>query len=125
MLRRTRTHGANVAPSTSGVRIFRFAHWQLTVPLRRLTSPQGEQISLSNAEFNLLVAFLGTPNRILSRSELLTLSRLHDDEVYDRSIDVQVARLRRKFDLGDGAAAIIRTERGAGYILNATVEVLH
>ena len=124
LLRRTRTHDVPLATSTTGVRIFRFAHWQLTVPLRRLTSPHGEQIPLSNAEFNLLVAFLGAPNRILSRSELLTLSRLHDDEVYDRSIDVQVARLRRKFDLGDGAAAMIHTERGAGYILNATVEAL-
>jgi DNA-binding response OmpR family regulator len=113
-----------LAPSTSGVRIFRFAGWQLTVALRRMTSPHGEQIPLSNAEFNLLVAFLGAPNRILSRSELLTLSRLHDDEVYDRSIDVQVARLRRKFDLRDAAPAMIRTERGIGYVFSATVEVI-
>jgi two-component system OmpR family response regulator len=124
LLRRTQAHDVPLAPSTTGVRIFRFAGWQLTVALRRMTSPHGEQIPLSNAEFNLLVAFLGAPNRILSRSELLTLSRLHDDEVYDRSIDVQVARLRRKFDLQDAAPTMIRTERGVGYVFNATVEVI-
>jgi two-component system OmpR family response regulator len=124
LLRRMRTHEVPPAPSTTGVRLFRFGGWQLTVALRRMTSPNGEQIPLSNSEFNLLVAFLGAPNRILSRSELLTLSRLHDDEVYDRSIDVQVARLRRKFDLDDTAPTMIRTERGLGYALNATVEAI-
>ncbi len=125
LLRRVRKHDVAPAPSSmTGVRLFRFGGWQLTVALRRMTSPNGEQIALSNSEFNLLIAFLGAPNRILSRSELLTLSRLHDDEVYDRSIDVQVARLRRKFDLDDAAPTMIRTERGLGYVLNATVEAI-
>ena len=124
LLRRMRTHDAPPAPSTTGVRLFRFGGWQLTVALRRMTSPKGDQVALSNSEFNLLVAFLGAPNRILSRAELLTLSRLHDDEVYDRSIDVQVARLRRKFELDGAAPPMIRTERGVGYVLNAAVEAV-
>ncbi len=124
LLRRMRTHDVPPAPSTTGVRFFRFGGWQLTVALRRMTSPKGEQIPLSNSEYNLLVAFLGAPNRILSRSELLTLSRLHDDEVYDRSIDVQVARLRRKLEVDDASAPMIRTERGVGYVLTATVEAI-
>jgi DNA-binding response OmpR family regulator len=78
-------------------------------------------VPLTNGEFNLLVAFLGAPSHLLSRGELLELSRLHDDEVYDRAVDVQVGRLRRKLD-GAGGEPLIQTERGAGYIFTAAVQ---
>src|SRR6267154_1878872 len=97
LLRRSRTH-ETVADGLARIRAYRFAGWELNVRLRRLTSPQSETIPITNSEFNLLVAFLAAPQRVLSREQLLELSRLHDDEVYDRSVDVQVGRLRRKIE---------------------------
>lgn len=71
-------------------------------------------------------ALLRHPQRrcVLSRDQLLGLSRLHDNEVYDRSIDTQVARLRKKIEPGREESQIIHTERGAGYIFTAAVEVV-
>lgn len=111
-------------PVKQGIRTYRFAGWQLNVPLHKLVRPTGETVSLSNGEFNLLLGFLGAPQRILTRAELLSLSRLHDDEVYDRSIDVQVGRLRRKLDGIEGAQSLIQTERGAGYVFTAPVQMV-
>jgi DNA-binding response OmpR family regulator len=68
------------------------------VRLRRLTSPSCGSVRLTNTEFNVLVAFLAAPQRVLSRDQLLGLSRMHNDEVYDRAIDTQVGRLRRKLE---------------------------
>src|SRR5205823_3637919 len=73
-----------------GIRAFRFDGWELNLNLRRLTSPDGRTVALTNGEFSLLVVLLGAPSRILSRDQLLDLSRLHNDEVYNRSIDVQI-----------------------------------
>jgi two-component system OmpR family response regulator len=123
LLRRTREH-QTVADVVQGIRAYRFAGFELNVRLRRLAAPGGANVPLTNSEFNLLAAFLGAPQRVLSRDQLLSLSRLHNDEVYDRSIDVQVARLRRKIQPGEGAAEIIRTERGAGYVFTAAVEIV-
>ena len=97
LLRRSRAR-ETVADGLSRIRAYRFAGWELNVRLRRLKSPQGETIATTNSEFNLLVAFLAAPQRVLSREQLLERSRLHDDEVYDRSVDVQVGRLRRKIE---------------------------
>jgi two-component system OmpR family response regulator len=71
---------------------YRFAGWQLEMRQRRLLSPAGETVPLTKGEFNLLTAFLRAPRRVLSREQLLTASRVHDDEVFDRSIDVQILR---------------------------------
>ena len=73
---------------------------------------------------DLLHAFCAAPQRVLSREQLLDLSRLHGAEVYDRSIDVQVLRLRRKIEPDPARPQYIRTERGTGYVFSATVEVL-
>jgi DNA-binding response OmpR family regulator len=94
------------------------------VRLRRLTSPAGGNVPITNAQFNLLAAFLAAPQRVLSRDKLLGLSRLHDDEVYDRSIDTQIARLRKKLAPRGARAELIRTERGAGYVFDAAVELV-
>ena len=93
-------------------------------PLRCLTSPKKENVPLTNTEFNLLAAFLASPQRVLSRDQLIGLSRLHNDEVYDRSIDTQVGRLRKKIQPPDVKAKLIRTERGAGYVFTAPVEIV-
>jgi two-component system, OmpR family, response regulator len=104
-----------------GLRAYRFAGWELNVRLHRLTSPDGAHIPLTNGEFSLLAAFLSAPQRVLSRDQLLDLSRLHSTEVYDRSIDVQILRLRRKIEVDPTTPQLIRTERGVGYVFNAPV----
>ena len=123
LLRRSRAK-ETVADGLARIRAYRFAGWELNVRLRRLKSPQGEIVPMTNSEFNLLVAFLAAPQRVLSREQLLELSRLHNDEVYDRSVDVQVGRLRKKIESKDGQAPLIRTERGAGYVFTAAVETV-
>jgi len=123
LLRRSRAQ-QTVADGLQKVRAYRFAGWELNVRLRRLTSPKNQAVPLTNTEFNLLAAFLATPHRVLSRDQLLGLSRLHNDEVYDRSIDTQVGRLRKKIESPEGKAELIRTERGVGYAFTADVEIV-
>ena len=106
------------------MRANRFAGWNLNTRLRRLTSSSGETTAMPNSEFNLLVAFLSAPQRVLSREQLLDLSRLHNDEVYDRSIDVQLGRLRRKPEPQGAKAPLIRTECGAGDVFEVEVEII-
>jgi DNA-binding response OmpR family regulator len=123
LLRRSRAQ-QNVADAVQKVRAYRFAGFELNVRLRRLSGPKGEKIELTNSQFNLLTAFLTAPQRVLSRDQLIGLSRVYNDEVYDRSIDVQIGRLRKKFQSDNAPVALIRTERGAGYVFTAPVEVV-
>jgi len=123
LLRRSRNQ-QNVAEALQKIRAYRFAGWELNVRLRRLTSRDRAVVRLTNTEFNLLAAFLAAPQRVLSRDQLLGLSRLHNDEVYDRSIDTQVVRLRKKLESCDDQNRLIRTERGAGYVFTAPVEIV-
>ena len=97
LLRRSRAH-ETVADGLAKIRAYRFAGWELNVRVRRLKSPKGEVTTLRNAEFNLLAAFLASPQRVLTREQLLSMSHLHDGEVYDRAIDTQVGRLRKKLE---------------------------
>ncbi len=103
---------------------YRFAGWELEMRARRLKSPDGEVVPLTAGEFNLLAAFLQSPHHILSREQLLAASRVHDEEVFDRSIDVQILRLRRKLEANPSEPQLIKTERGVGYILAVPVEIL-
>jgi DNA-binding response OmpR family regulator len=123
LLRRARAQ-ETVADGLQKLRAYRFAGYELNVRLRRLVAPGGANVPLTNAEFNLLAAFLASPQRVLSRDQLLGLSRLHNDEVYDRSVDVQVGRLRKKIQPGKDPVELIRTERGAGYVFTAPVEIV-
>jgi two-component system OmpR family response regulator len=123
LLRRARGT-ATVAETIAKVRAFRFGSWELSVGLRRLKSDDGQLVELSNGEFSLLAAFLAAPQRVLTRDQLLELSRLHNAEVYDRSIDVQILRLRRKIEPNPARPKFIRTARGVGYTFQAEVEVL-
>jgi two-component system, OmpR family, response regulator len=107
------------------VRAYQFAGWTLNLPLHALISPAGERIPISNGEFGLLVALLGHPQRTLSRDQLLELSRLRSSEVYDRSIDVQVLRVRRKIESNPRRPELIKTERGLGYRFCASVTAVH
>jgi two-component system, OmpR family, response regulator len=103
---------------------YRFAGWELNVRTRTLTSPTGDAVALTAGEFNLLAAFLRSPQQVLSREQLLAASRVHDEEVFDRSVDIQILRLRRKLETNPSEPQLIRTERGAGYIFAAAVEIL-
>jgi DNA-binding response OmpR family regulator len=123
LLRRSRSH-ETIAESLAKVRAYRFAGWELNVRVRRLKSPQGEVIALRNAEFNVLAAFLASPQRVLTREQLLSMSHVHNDEVYDRAVDTQVGRLRQKFEEHGVDQELIHTERGVGYIFTVHVEVV-
>jgi two-component system, OmpR family, response regulator len=117
---------AATLPERDGTRrAFRFDGWEFNLRTRRLVSPVGASIELSNGEFSLLVALCGAAGRVLSREQLLSLSRLHDAEVYDRSIDVQILRLRRKIEADPARPELIRTQRGAGYLFDASVQTLY
>jgi two-component system OmpR family response regulator len=100
---------------------FRFSGWQLDQKTRRLTGPDGAPVALTKGEYALLVAFLEAPQRPLSREHLLQATRVHED-VFDRSLDVQILRLRRKLERDPSAPAVIQTERGVGYVFALPVE---
>lgn len=103
-------------------RAYQFAGWSLNLNTRRLLDPARQTVALTNAEFNLLTVFLGAPARsVISREQLLERSRAFDD-IYDRAIDVQILRLRRKLELDPKNPQLLRTERGAGYYLDADIE---
>jgi DNA-binding response OmpR family regulator len=123
LLRRAQAQ-ATVAEAIGKARAYRFGGWELNIGLRKLKSPQGQMVTLTNGEFSLLAAFLSAPQRILTRDQLLELSRLHNAEVYDRSIDVQILRLRRKIEADPAHPQFIVTERGAGYVFNGAVEIV-
>src|SRR5258708_17242189 len=123
VLRRRRAEVRQGKPE--GIRAYRFDGWELNLNSRRLAAPDGRTVPLSNGEFSLLVVLLGAPDRILSRDQLLDLSRLHNDEVYSRSIDVQIMRLRRKVEKDPAEPRYIRTERGAGYLFGVPVETVY
>lgn len=123
LLRRAKAQ-ATVADAIAKVRAYRFGNWELNVGLRKLKSSEGQAVDLTNGEFSLLTAFLSAPQRVLTRDQLLELSRLHNAEVYDRSIDVQILRLRRKIEPDPAHPLYIRTERGAGYVFHAAVEAM-
>ena len=126
VLRRYHTRKEMGLPATDEPkpRAFRFAGWELNVVARRLTAPDGHRVELSNGEFNLLIALCEGAQRVLSRDQLLDLSRLHGAEVYDRSIDVQILRLRRKIEEDPTSPKFICTERGVGYVFAPQVEIL-
>ncbi|MEA3109636.1 MAG: two-component system, OmpR family, response regulator [Gammaproteobacteria bacterium] len=124
VLRRTKGLALTEARQRA-VRAYRFAEFELNLRTRRLAKHPGEKLELTNGEFNLLAALLAAPQRVLTRDQLLEASRVYDNEVYDRSIDVQVLRLRRKIEIDPSQPQFIITERGVGYSFSAPVEVLY
>ena len=124
VLRRTRSTALTQARQQE-VRAYRFADFELNLRTRRLKRRGAALVDLTNKEFNLLAALAAAPQRILSRDQLLEASRVYDNEVYDRSIDVLVLRLRRKIEEDPSQPHFIVTERGVGYTFNSPVEVLY
>jgi two-component system, OmpR family, response regulator len=120
-----RTHAGQEVHGAPVCRAYRIPGWELNLRTRRLTAQDGSEVALSNGEFNLLAALLATANRVVSRDQLIELSRRYDNEVYDRAIDVAILRLRRKIEGNPAEPRIIVTERGAGYRVAVPVEVVY
>lgn len=99
-----------------------FEGWKLDVLIRTLTAPSGDLVSMSSGEFNLLKAFAVHPNRVLSRDQLLDFTHELDTPAFDRSVDVQIARLRKKIEPDPQNPTFIKTVRNAGYIFAAKVD---
>ena len=101
--------------------MFKFDHWAFDVSTRNLRSEDDVVVSLSTAEFNLLVAFVERPQIMLSRDQLLDLTRGREADFIDRSIDTRISRLRRKIEKDPRNPEIIKTVWGGGYVFAAEV----
>jgi two-component system OmpR family response regulator len=121
VLRRAHDRTAE-APHSPRSRV-RFAGWNLDLSSRELLSPNGEEVRLTTGEFDLLSAFVNNANQVLSRDRLLDLARNREAGPFDRTIDVQVGRLRRKLEDDPQNPTLIKTVRGSGYIFTPTVEM--
>jgi two-component system OmpR family response regulator len=110
-------------PAAGGRSKARFAGWNLDLSTRELVSPAGAEIRLTTGEFDLLAAFVNNASQVLSRDRLLDLARNREAGPFDRTIDVQVGRLRRKLEDDPQKPTMIKTVRGTGYIFTPTVEV--
>ena len=120
-----RTHAGQEVHGAPVCRAYRIPGWELNLRTRRLTGEDGGEVALSNGEFNLLAALLATANRVVTRDQLIEMSRRYDNEVYDRAVDVQILRLRRKLERNPAEPRIIVTERGAGYRIAVPVEAVY
>jgi two-component system, OmpR family, response regulator len=121
VLRRAHDRTAEM-PQSSRSRV-RFAGWNLDLSSRELLSPSGGEVRLTTGEFDLLSAFVNNANQVLSRDRLLDLARNREAGPFDRTIDVQVGRLRRKLEDDPQNPSLIKTVRGSGYIFTPTVEM--
>jgi two-component system phosphate regulon response regulator OmpR len=101
--------------------VLRFEGWEIEVRKRRLLAPDKREISLTTGEFNLLLAFAEHPNRVLDRDTLMDLAKGRQWEAMDRSVDSQVARLRKKIEADPKKPALIKSVRGVGYLFAASV----
>nr|WP_245620119.1 response regulator [Phenylobacterium immobile] len=112
--------GEQKTPAPTSEAGYEFAGWRLDLVRRELRSPSGVVVNLSSGEFSLIRAFVERPQRVLTRDQLLEFARGRDTEAFDRAIDVQISRLRRKLD--DGGQTLIRTIRNEGYMFTAKVK---
>ncbi|QUT05744.1 response regulator [Sphingobium phenoxybenzoativorans] len=123
VLRRVRQAAPSAGPAQQGGQRLGFAGWSVDMDSRLLLDPDNAVVSLTDGEFRLLRAFIEHPRRVLNRDQLLDWSAGRDTESYDRAIDVQVSRLRRKLERGKGVD-LIRTVRHEGYMFTPSVEAL-
>jgi len=125
LLRRTRAAGdpvPQVGCSNELLRGYRFEGWVLDPDMRQLFDPNGKLLALTVAEFDLLLAFVLAGRRVLTRSQLLEQMQRENDDVFERTIDVLILRLRRKIEANPAQPRLVVTERGCGYVFRALVE---
>lgn len=113
---------AKAAEAADDILVYRFSGWSLNPATRQLLSPDEVEISLSTGEYDLLLVFLKHPQIVLSRDQLLDHTRNREAGPFDRSIDIQISRLRHKIEADPKKPEIIKTVRGGGYVLSTTVE---
>ncbi|MBC3869299.1 response regulator [Undibacterium oligocarboniphilum] len=119
VLRRTQSN--QITLSAENLQKLKFAGWTLDMTARHLVAPDGMIVSLSGAEYRMLNIFLEHPNRILNRDQLLNMTHGRDADPFDRSIDIQISRLRQKLREDARSPQIIKTVRNGGYVLAVTV----
>ena len=116
---------AKVAPDPDDLPLaYEFNGWRLEPARRLLRSPSGAVVDVTSGEFDLLLAFVARPQRVLTRDQLLDLARGRSSAAFDRSIDVQISRLRRKIEADPREPAIIRTIRSGGYLFASQVQAI-
>ncbi|MFZ6843391.1 response regulator [Undibacterium sp. RuTC16W] len=120
-----RTQSASLGSNGEQIQRLKFADWTLDLTARHLISPDDMVIALSGAEFRMLTIFLDHPNRILNRDQLLNMTHGRDADPFDRSIDIQISRLRQKLREDARSPQIIKTVRNGGYVLSVTVTAEH
>jgi DNA-binding response OmpR family regulator len=114
---------ADPSPKASAaVETVRFGGFRMNLGSRTLVDPRGQDVALTTGEFELLWAFVAQPNRVLSRDDLMNRIHGRDAGPYDRAIDVQIGRLRRKIETEPGLPSMIKSVRGAGYLFTLPVE---
>jgi two-component system OmpR family response regulator len=119
VMRRTQIIQASDASEPKQIR---FAGWTMDLTGRHLVNPDGVIMSLSGAEFRLLKIFLDHPNRVLNRDQLMGIMHGRDASAFDRSIDLQVSRLRQKIEVDPKLPEIIKTVRNEGYVLSTSIK---
>ena len=122
VLRRLQPAGpSGPPPHEAKEQVIRFEGWQLDLGRRQLTAPCGADVPLTTGEFDLLAAFVQRPGRVLDRDTLMEVTRGRDWEAFDRSIDAQVSRLRRKIEQDPAAPTLIKSVRGVGYVFTGKI----
>ncbi|MGE0746173.1 MAG: response regulator [Rhodospirillales bacterium] len=116
-----RAGGAPAPADAADGAVYEFAGWRLDTARRSLTAPDGALVTLTGGEYELLLAFVDRPNRVLTRDQLLDLTRGRDAAAFDRAVDVQLSRLRRKVEADPKTPELIKTVRGGGYVLSCEV----
>ncbi len=111
-----------LSPSVDMGATFAFLGWTLDARQRQLFSPDGSLVDLTSGEFDLLLVFVERPQRVLTRNQLIDLARGRDASPFDRSIDIQVSRLRRKIEFDAKAPELIKTVRSSGYVFTPEVQ---
>ncbi|HEY9079894.1 response regulator [Magnetovibrio sp.] len=121
VLRRFETLPASYVNSGTSDSVRCFAGWTLNLSSQVLRNPNGETVTISGGEFEFLHAFVTHPGRVLNRDQLLDLARGRDAQPFDRAVDVQVSRLRKKIEPDPKTPTFIKTVRGGGYMFTPSV----
>ncbi|HEY9164009.1 MAG TPA: response regulator [Magnetovibrio sp.] len=121
VLRRFEGNAMSAGEDVLNAEALNFAGWSFDVGARQLFDPQGEEVVLSGGEFELLNVLVAHPGRVLSRDQLLDMARGRDAQPFDRAIDVQVSRLRKKIERDPQTPTLIKTVRGGGYLFTPKV----
>ena len=124
ILRRAEAKQTALSPAPVAKKAYVFAGWKLDDTRRQLFSPDATEVILSSGEYDLLAILVKHPQQVLSRDRLLTLTKNRSAEAYDRSIDIQISRLRQKLEEDTRNPQLIKTVRGNGYIFSCAVQEL-